>query len=116
MKFVADESLDFPVIIALREAGHDVYSIKEQSPRMSDDVILKIANAQKRILITSDKDFGELVFRLKLISSGIILLRLPEISNHKKAELTLACISQYRNKLKSSFCVIASGKMRIVAI
>ena len=63
MRFVADESLDFPIVTALRNAGHDVFSIKEQSPRMEDDAILKIANEQKRILLTCDKDFGELVLR-----------------------------------------------------
>ena len=116
MKFVADESFDFPIVKALRDAGHDVYSIKEQSPRMDDDEILKTANESKRILLTCDKDFGELVFRLKLVSSGIILLRLPELSNQKKEEITLQCITQHGEILTSSFCVITSGKVRIVAI
>jgi len=116
MKFVADESFDFPIVTALRASGHDVYSIKEQSPRMEDDKILKIANEQKRVLLTCDKDFGELVFRLKLVSSGIILIRLPELSNQKKEEITLQCVTQHEETLKSSFCVITSGKVRIVAI
>jgi predicted nuclease of predicted toxin-antitoxin system len=116
MKFVADESLDFPIVVALRTEGYDVYSIKEQSPRMDDEAILKIANEQKRILITCDKDFGELVFRLQLVSSGIVLLRLPELSNQKKIEAMLALVAQHGEILNSSFCVITSGKLRIVAI
>ena len=116
MKFVTDESLDFPIVTALRKTEHDMYSIREESPRMSDDQVLKIANSQKRILLTGDKDFGELVFRLKLVSSGIILLRLPELSNQKKTEIVTHCIEQHQDKLKSSFCVITSGKVRLVKI
>ncbi|MDZ4847280.1 MAG: DUF5615 family PIN-like protein [Chitinophagales bacterium] len=116
MKFVADESLDFTIVIALRNAGHDVYSIKEKSPFMNDDVILKLAKDQKRILLTSDKDFGELVYRLKLASYGIVLLRLPELSNKEKIETILNCIAQHGVLLKSSFCVITSSKIRIVQL
>jgi len=116
MNFVADESLDSPVILALRGENHNVLSISETSPRIADEAVLKIANDQNRILLTSDKDFGELVFRLKLVSSGIILCRLPQLNNEEKIALTLQCIKEFGDKLQSAFCVITPHKIRIVSL
>lgn len=116
MNFVADESLDAPVIIALRNKNHNVFSISENSPRLADEVVLKIANEQNRILLTSDKDFGELVFRLKLVTSGIILFRLPQLSNEEKIALTLHCIEKFADKLPGAFCVVTPHKIRIVSL
>jgi len=59
MIFLADENLDFPIISALRNAGYDVLSVSELSPSIDDNEVLKIANNENRILLTSDKDFGE---------------------------------------------------------
>lgn len=59
MIFLADENLDFPIISALRNAGYDVLSVLELSPSIDDNEVLKIANNENRILLTSDKDFGE---------------------------------------------------------
>ena len=59
MIFLADENLDFPIISALRNAGCDVLSVSELSPSIDDNEVLKIANNENRILLTSDKDFGE---------------------------------------------------------
>ena len=96
--------------------SYDILSISEDSPSIPDEEVLSIANSQNRILLTSDKDFGELVFRLKLLSSGIILLRVPQLTNEEKAILTLSCINQFSDKLQSSFCVIAPNKIRIVSL
>ena len=116
MNFVADESLDAPIIAALREVKHDVLSISETSPRVADEVVLNISKEQNRILLTADKDFGELVFRLKLISSGIVLFRIPELTNDEKISLALQCIKDYENQLPSSFCVITHNKIRIISL
>ena len=65
MKFLADESIDFPVIHLLRQHGFDVRSVSEEFPSKEDEFVLEAANMDDRVLITSDKDFGELVYRLK---------------------------------------------------
>ena len=62
MNFVADESCALPVIRALREAGHDVLAIAEMAPGASDDRVLECALEENRVLITEDRDFGELVY------------------------------------------------------
>jgi predicted nuclease of predicted toxin-antitoxin system len=76
MKLLADEGIDKPIVDALRNAGFDVVYILESSPSVKDDFILSLANSEKRIVITQDKDFGELVFRLKQAHYGVILIRL----------------------------------------
>ena len=76
MRFIADEGVDAQIVAALRKEGHDVLYVIEFDAGASDPDILCNANEEDRILITRDKDFGELVFRLKKVHSGIILNRL----------------------------------------
>jgi predicted nuclease of predicted toxin-antitoxin system len=116
MIFLADENLDFPIINALRNEGYDVLSISELSPAINDNDVMKIANSENRILLTSDKDFGELVFRLKLISSGIVLFRIPELSNKEKATLAVKCVKEFETELKESFSVVTQNKIRIIKL
>jgi predicted nuclease of predicted toxin-antitoxin system len=61
MKFVADESVDREVLESLRRSGHDVAYIAELDPSLSDEDVLSAAHAAGAILITADKDFGELI-------------------------------------------------------
>ncbi len=86
MKFIADENLGKVVPKYLKSLGFDIISISEVAPSSIDSDILEIANRENRILITLDKDFGELVFKEKLIHSGVIFLRLKDesIENKKK--------------------------------
>ena len=72
MNFLADESVDKPVVEALRKKGYLVGYGVEMEPGISDDVVLDLANKGKALLLTADKDFGELVFRLKRLSSGVV--------------------------------------------
>ena len=75
MKFVADESVDFAIISILRLHGFEIISISESYFGESDDKVLEIAVREKSLLLTEDKDFGELVFRLKKENFGIILIK-----------------------------------------
>ncbi len=59
---VADESVDVPIILAIRNAGWVVWSVSEECPSVDDDIVLATAHQKKGILITMDSDFGELVF------------------------------------------------------
>jgi hypothetical protein len=62
MRFLADESRDFAVVRALRAAGHDVVAVAELSPQAEDDTVMEQALSQARLLLTEDKDFGQLVY------------------------------------------------------
>ena len=76
MKFIADENLGLKVPKYLQGLGFDVVSVIEIAKSFPDVDILEISNKENRILITLDKDFGELVFKEELIHSGVIFLRL----------------------------------------
>ncbi len=65
MKVIADEGVDKPIVDALRMEGFDVLYILETNQGADDEFILSLANEEQRILLTQDKDFGELVYRLK---------------------------------------------------
>lgn len=58
MKLVADESVDFPIVVALRADGHDVVAVVELAPGINDEKVLELANQRKALLLTGDKDFG----------------------------------------------------------
>src|SRR5260370_11191739 len=77
MRLLVNENVTGTVIEELRQRGHDVLSVKESMRSEQDDVILARAQAEERIVVTHDKDFGELAFRSQLPAAcGVILLRL----------------------------------------
>ena len=86
MRFLVNENVTWTVIQELRQRGHNVLSVKESMRSEADDAILARAQTEKRIVVTHDKDFGELAFRARLPAScGVILFRLagsdPETDN-----------------------------------
>lgn len=75
MRFFADECCDADTVRALRDDDHDVLYVTETMPGALDSQILDRAYAENRILITEDKDFGELIYRLRRPAREVILLR-----------------------------------------
>ncbi len=113
MEFVADESVDFGIIKSLRNNNADVLSILESHHGISDESVLKIANEYNRILITEDKDFGEIVHRMKLNHSGILLIRLNDMPRlYRIKESVITIVTHYEN-LKGNFAVLSSSGLRI---
>lgn len=77
MRFLLDESADYPLVAWLQKRGHDVTDVvHDYAPSLADEDVLAIAVREERTLITNDHDFGELVFRRRLPHAGIILFRL----------------------------------------
>ena len=112
MKFLADECCSVALVASLRNHGHDVLYIKEQKPGSTDDEVLSIAYNEDRILITEDTDFGELVYRLKKPSKGIILIRIDAKERHIKWDRLHKLIERYPNRMKDRFTVIDTQKFR----
>ena len=66
MRFLLDENTDFTLVAFLQQLGHDVTCIAHDYPAaLKDTQVLSIAASEQRILITNDKDFGELIVRRK---------------------------------------------------
>ena len=113
MIILADESVDAPVVVRLRNDGHTVESVAEMSPSVSDDIVLDRANATNAILMTGDKDFGEMVFRVGHATSGVILVRLSGLSPQRKAEIVSDALRQHEADMAGAFTVVSSGLVRI---
>ena len=113
MNFLADESVDAPVVERLRSDGHRVGYVAELSPSITDDQVLDRANADHCPLMTGDKDFGELVFRLHRVALGVILLRLPGLSPQLKSVIVANAIRVHGSEMINAFTVISPGMVRI---
>jgi predicted nuclease of predicted toxin-antitoxin system len=77
MRLVADENLDLTVVGALREAGHEVFAVVEMEPGIPDEAVLGITNSQVAMLVTEDKDFGELGNGSPRLRTAICRSRIP---------------------------------------
>jgi predicted nuclease of predicted toxin-antitoxin system len=113
MKFLADESVDRPVVERLRQEGHQVSYVVELGPGMPDELVLHLANQESALLMTSDKDFGEMVFRQRLLSHGIVLMRLAGFSAEQKADMVAFAVREHFEELPYAFVVIAPGMVRV---
>jgi predicted nuclease of predicted toxin-antitoxin system len=113
MRFLADENVSRLVIERLRGAGFDVMSIAETRPGTSDSEILEIADREDRILITEDRDFGELVLRQRLAVRGMILLELDRLSNAAEAGVVAEIVSAHVGKLSGNLLVIEPARVRV---
>lgn len=113
MNLLADESVDRQIVERLRQEGYIVGYIAEMEPGISDDIVLELAKKEKVLLLTADKDFGELVFRLRRASSGVVLIRLAGVSPIKKAEIVVPIIKNCFSELRESFSVITPTGIRI---
>jgi predicted nuclease of predicted toxin-antitoxin system len=113
MKFMADECVDLQIIEHLRKKGYEVLYILEINPGISDDELLNLASKESAVLITLDKDFGELVFRQNMLNSGVILLRISGLDAEDKAIITATAIEKYQKEIKNNFMVITPDNIRI---
>jgi predicted nuclease of predicted toxin-antitoxin system len=113
MKIVADENLAYRMIKALRNEGFEVLSIEEDTPSIPDNNVLNVAVKENALLITEDKDFGDLVMLHKLPHKGILLLRLSGMDTDQKVIRMIDVIETYGEELKDSFTVVDTKKVRI---
>ena len=113
MNILADESIDGPIVYRLRQDGHLVHYVAEMEPGISDDAVLDLANHEPALLLTADRDFGELVYRQGRTTSGIVLVRLAGLSPTCKANLVSTALDQHWRELQYSFTVISPGAVRV---
>jgi predicted nuclease of predicted toxin-antitoxin system len=95
VNILADENADTPIVLALREDGHRVAYVRELEPGIDDRAVLQLANVDNALLLTSDMDFGELVFRQRLIHAGVILYRSASSSAHWP-DMAIRCRTPFR--------------------
>jgi predicted nuclease of predicted toxin-antitoxin system len=113
LNFVADEGLDRQIVERLRQHGHLVSYVAEMEAGISDETVLQLANRQNALLLTSDKDFGELVFRENRLTQGVVLIRLAGLSPETKSSLVASAIASHSTELLRAFTVISPKLVRI---
>jgi predicted nuclease of predicted toxin-antitoxin system len=116
MQIIANENFPIDAVVALRQKGHDVTWIREDSPGTPDSQVLERAQSEGRLLITFDKDFGELAFRSQLPAScGIILFRISMPSSEHVARIAVAALEQ-REDWAGHFSVIEDDRIRMTPL
>ena len=113
MRFLVDECTGPAVAQWLRQQNHDVVSVFDEIKGVDDKEVIKKANEQNRILITNDKDFGELVFREKKQHKGVILLRLGNERSVNKIAVLKRLLEKYEDSLHGHFVVVTENTVRI---
>src|SRR6266567_7233854 len=77
MKFLLDANVEYRLAIFLQTLEHDVKTVARDYPsHLADHEVLALAVREKRILLTNDRDFGELIFRQHHSHCGVLLFRL----------------------------------------
>jgi predicted nuclease of predicted toxin-antitoxin system len=113
MLFIADENFPLPSVNKLRSAGHDVVAIITDSPGAADEEILTRAVRETRIILTFDRDFGELVFRLRLPPpQGIVYFRFDPATPMEPAEYLLRLLAELEVVLEHRFTVVDRRQLR----
>lgn len=110
MKLYADEGVERQIVAALRAGGHDVAYAAETDPAIVDEAVLGKATAEGRLLLATDKDFGELVYRLGRASGGV---RLAGLSAELKSKLVVEAFASRADELPGAFSVLSPGLLRI---
>jgi len=113
MRFLADESCDFAVVRALRDAGHDVAAVAELDAGTEDGAVIERSVGEKRVLLTEDKDFGQLVFASRRPSAGVVFIRFPAPARGSLAAEVRAFVQANEAALPDSFSTLQPGRARI---
>jgi predicted nuclease of predicted toxin-antitoxin system len=113
VNLVADEGVDRQIVDRLRQEGHQVWYVAELQPGIADTVVLDLANRENALLLTADKDFGELVFRAHRSMSGVLLIRLAGLAPSMKAQIVASAIQAHGDELRQAFTVVTPRTTRI---
>ena len=114
MDLLADEGVDRQIVVRLRDDGHRVSYVAEMEPGSSDEQVLEMANKESLILLTTDKDFGELAYRMKRVFPGVVLIRLSGLSPERKAQSVSSMLFDHGPELTpGTFTVLTPGAIRI---
>ena len=113
MRFVADEGVDRAIVERLRQDGHSVTYVAESTPGISDDNVLKAATEQGSPLITTDKDFGELIFSYGIENVSVMFMRYDQPQYSQIEHYFLKCLTDYLENPIKCFITISKNKIRI---
>jgi predicted nuclease of predicted toxin-antitoxin system len=112
MRWLADECVSKGIVDRLRHAGHDVVYMAQIAASESDEAVLVRANEEQRLLLTEDKDFGELIFRGGMTLPGIVLLRIDSTRSGLKWLRLATALETMGDRLIGRYTVIDETRFR----
>ena len=113
MRFLVDECCNAALVDVLRGDAHNVLHAVESLRGATDDELLACALSERRIHLTEDKDFGELVYRLRRPAYGIILLRFDVADRALKVPRLRYLLEKESERLLEAFVVLEADKVRV---
>ena len=113
LTFLVDVGVGKGIERYLQEEGYDTKAVRDIDPRMEDEEIIRTAVMENRMVITMDKDFGELVYHSSMEHSGVLLLRLEDATGTEKSQVVKYIMGNYSDRIKNCFCVFQNDKFRI---
>ena len=113
LRFLIDVGVGIGIEKYLREVGYNTKAVREIDPRMEDEEIIRTAVSENRMVVTMDKDFGELVYHSSMAHCGVLLLRLENANGLEKLKIVKHIIENYSSQIKNCFCVFQNDKFRI---
>jgi len=116
LRFLVDVGVGKGIEKYLLEEGYDTKAVRDIDPRMEDEEIIRVAVAENRMVVTMDKDFGELVYHSSMRHCGVMLLRLEDAPGPEKLQVFKYIIKNYSSRIKDSFCVFQNNRLRIKKI
>ena len=112
MRWLVDECVDAALVVQLRESGHDAIYMSDVAARATDAEVMERASSEQRLLLTEDKDFGDLVFRQGLPVPGIVLLRIASSRRLLKWPRLLAAMERFGETLFGRYMVVEEARFR----
>lgn len=113
MRLLLDECVEVELAVPLRAAGHDVAFVQDIEPSANDDRVMQLATEQDRLLVTADKDFGDLGLRHNHPVPGLLLLRIPPDQRHLIAPRVAMVLDTLGDRLMGRHTVVQATKVRI---
>jgi predicted nuclease of predicted toxin-antitoxin system len=110
---VFDENVEEHWIQLIKTGGYDYYSIRENCPGVEDIKVIEIAKQKKGLLITEDKDFGELLFSHGVDKVAVLFMRYDQPQYEQIENYFLKCIDDYLSNPTIRFMTITKNKIRI---
>lgn len=113
MRLLLDECVEIGLAAILRSAGHDVALVQEIEPSADDGRVMQLATEQDRLLITADKDFGDLGLRQQHPVPGLLLVRIPPEQRHLTGPRVTMVLAKLGDRLTGHHTVVQATKVRI---
>lgn len=113
LTFLVDVGVGRAVEDLLRSLGYDIKAVRDINPSAKDCDILAIAVSESRMVITMDKDFGELVHKLSKQHTGVLILRMEDARGAEKAEVVKDILAKFNAEIIGKFCVYQDSRLRV---